>query len=184
LHEEIKVYLPPPKTSMLDAYREILHALVKQRKDVTWEIPTDWVPPVESTEQRSAKELRVATMPGSGEADLGPSSLLAPGELAPVEVDGLAYVLCRTLDGTYAFTDGLCTHGRALLSGGFLDDCILECPKHNGRFDVRTGEAVRLPAQKSLRTYPVTERDGRLVVCMQESEEPQALQELPSDLTV
>ena len=27
LHEEIKVYLPPPKTSMLDAYREIIHAL-------------------------------------------------------------------------------------------------------------------------------------------------------------
>jgi len=24
LHEEIKAYLPPPKTSMLDAYREVL----------------------------------------------------------------------------------------------------------------------------------------------------------------
>ena len=38
-----------------------------------------------------------------------------------------------------------------------------------GRFAVTTGEAVRLPAQKPLRTYPVTERDGRLVVCMGES---------------
>ena len=68
--------------------------------------------------------------------------------------------------------DGLCTHGRALLSDGFLDDCILECPKHNGRFDVTTGQAVRLPAQKPLRTYAVTERDGRLVVCMRESDAP------------
>ena len=81
LHEEIKVYLPPPKTSMLDAYREIIHALVEQRRDVTWEIPRDWVPPVEPTGQGSAKELRVATAPGSGEADVGPRSLLAPGEL-------------------------------------------------------------------------------------------------------
>ena len=184
LHEDIKAYLPPPKTSMLDAYREILHALVKQRRDVTWEIPTDWVPPVESTEQDSSKELRVVSKPGPGEADLGPSSLLEPGDLVPVEVDGLAYVLCRMLDGTYAFTDGECTHGRARLSDGFLDDCILECPKHNGRFDVRTGEAVRLPAQKPLRTYPVTERDGRLVVHMQESDAPSARQGLPSDLTV
>ncbi len=93
-------------------------------------------------------------------------------------------MLCRTRDGSYAFTDGLCTHGRAMLSAGFLDDCILECPKHNGRFDVRTGEAVRLPAQKSLRTYPVTERDGRLVVQVRERGETQAPLELPSDLTV
>jgi 3-phenylpropionate/trans-cinnamate dioxygenase ferredoxin subunit len=68
------------------------------------------------------------------------------------------------LDGSYAFVDGVCTHGRTRLSGGFLDDCILECPKHNGRFDVRTGEAVRLPAQKPLSSYPVTELEGRLVV--------------------
>ncbi len=145
---------------------------MEQRKDVTWELPRDWVPPVEPTGQSSAKELRVATAPASREADLGPTSLLAPGELVPVEVDGSAYVLCHTLDGTFAFMDGLCTHGRALLSDGFLDDCIIECPKHNGRFDVKTGEAVRLPAQKPLRTYPVTERDGRLVVCMRESNAP------------
>jgi naphthalene 1,2-dioxygenase system ferredoxin subunit len=156
-----------------------------QHKDVTWEIPKSWVPPVESTKQDStAREaLLVATAPGSGEAELGPSSLLAPGELAPVEVDGLAYVLCRTLDGSYAFTDGVCTHGRARLSDGFLDDCILECPKHNGRFDVRTGEAVRLPAQKPLCTYPVTERDGRLVVRMREIEESAARPEVSAERT-
>jgi fatty acid desaturase/nitrite reductase/ring-hydroxylating ferredoxin subunit len=174
LHEEIKAYLPPPKTSMLAAYREIIHALVEQREDVTWELPRDWVPPVEPSDQGSAKELRVVMTPGSDEADLGPSCMLAPGELAPVEVDGSAYVLCRTLDGTYAFLDGLCTHGRALLSDGFLDDCVLECPKHNGRFDVRTGEAVRLPAQKPLRTYAVTERDGRLLARVRKSDVPLA----------
>jgi hypothetical protein len=41
-----------------------------------------------------------------------------------------------------------------------------------------------LPAQKSLRTYPVTERDGRLVVHVHETDETKASFELPSDLTV
>jgi Na+-transporting NADH:ubiquinone oxidoreductase subunit F len=164
LHEEIKAYLPPAKTSMLAAYREILHALLKQRRDVTWEIPSAWVPPSEAGHESAQAEIHVKTVAGSGWADLGPTSLLSPGQLAPVEVDGSAYVLCRMLDGSYAFVDGVCTHGRTRLSGGFLDDCILECPKHNGRFDVRTGEAVRLPAQKPLSSYPVTELEGRLVV--------------------
>ena len=79
-------------------------------------------------------------------------------------------MLCRTLDGTYALLDGICTHEQAALSDGYLDDCILECPKHNGRFDVRTGEAVRLPARNALCTYPVSERDGRLVVRTPSSE--------------
>ena len=185
LHEEIKAYLPPPKTSMLDAYREVLHALVMQRKDVTWEIPKNWEPPVESTAGASlAREvLQISTAPGSEEADLGPSTLLAAGEFVPVEVDGLPYVLCRTRDGGYAFTDGVCTHGRARLADGFLDDCILECPKHNGRFDVTTGEAVRLPAQKPLGTYPVTEREGRLFVRVRAAGEPPARPEVATERT-
>ena len=185
LHEEIKAYLPPPKTSMLDAYREVLHALVMQRKDVTWEIPKNWEPPVESNgkEMGTRELLRVTSSPDSGEADLGPS-LLAPGELAPVEVDGSPYVLCRTLAGGYAFIDDVCTHGRARLSDGFLDDCVLECPKHNGRFDVRTGEALRLPAQKPLCTYPITEREGRLVATMRDDRESAALLEVSAERTL
>jgi fatty acid desaturase/nitrite reductase/ring-hydroxylating ferredoxin subunit len=170
LHEEIKAYLPPPKTSMLAAYREIFHALWIQRRDVTWEIPTDWVAPDETKGADSGATLRITTATGSNEVDLGQISL-APGQLVAVEVDGSSYLLCRILDGTYAFIDGVCTHGRTPLSGGFLDDCIIECPKHNGRFDVRTGAAVRHPAQKPLRTYQVNEHEGRLTVDMRPSKE-------------
>jgi nitrite reductase/ring-hydroxylating ferredoxin subunit len=93
-------------------------------------------------------------------------------------------VLCRTLAGGYAFIDDVCTHGRARLSDGFLDDCVLECPKHNGRFDVRTGEAVRLPAQKPLCTYPITEREGRLVATMRDDRESAALLEVSAERTL
>jgi nitrite reductase/ring-hydroxylating ferredoxin subunit len=96
--------------------------------------------------------------------------MIAPGELAPVEVGERQYVLCRMLDGTFAFFDGLCTHGRASLADGYLDNCVIECPKHNGRFDVRTGEAVRRPAVQRLGTYPVRVQGGRLVVVVPPTE--------------
>jgi Na+-transporting NADH:ubiquinone oxidoreductase subunit F len=172
LHDEIKVYLPPPKTSMLDAYREILGALWIQRRDPAWEIDRNWQPPVEPSKAdigRSVVQL-AATTTADGETDLGSSTILTPGDLAPVDIDGKSYVLCRTLDGTYALIDGVCSHGRTKLSEGFLDDCIIECPKHNGRFDVMTGEATRLPARKPLSTYAVSERAGRLVATVRQAQ--------------
>ena len=42
-------------------------------------------------------------------------------------------------------------------------DHLIECPKHNGRFDVVTGEAVRKPAKIPLGTYKVEVVDGNLV---------------------
>ena len=39
---------------------------------------------------------------------------------------------------------------------------VIECPKHNGRFDYRTGEAVRVPARNALRTYPVRVEGGNV----------------------
>ena len=59
--------------------------------------------------------------------------------------------------------DGTCTHGQTHLADGLLIDGCIECPKHNGRFDVRTGEPRRRPVKVPLGTYPVREVDGRLV---------------------
>jgi nitrite reductase/ring-hydroxylating ferredoxin subunit len=165
LHEEIKAYLPPPKTSVLAAYRELLHAVRMQQKDTAWEIERGWAPPPETGADRAGRAVKVEA--GPGEIELGPVEMVAPGRLTPVEVGQRQYVLCQMLDGSYAFFDGLCTHGRTSLADGYLDNCVIECPKHNGRFDVRTGQAVRRPAVKSLGTYPVLVRDGRLVVALE-----------------
>jgi 3-phenylpropionate/trans-cinnamate dioxygenase ferredoxin component len=53
----------------------------------------------------------------------------------------------------------MCTHGKALLSEGFLEDGCIECPLHQGRFDVRTGKAMCAPVTVDLRTYGV-KREG------------------------
>ena len=41
---------------------------------------------------------------------------------------------------------------------------MIECPKHNGRFNYKTGAAIRVPAQENLCTYPVRTEGGRVFV--------------------
>ena len=43
-------------------------------------------------------------------------------------------------------------------------DHIIECPKHNGRFDYRTGEAKGAPVCVDLRTYPMKVEDGTVYI--------------------
>ena len=57
----------------------------------------------------------------------------------------------------YDATDGIfvslsrCTHGAANLCDGYFDGTYIECPLHQGLFDVRTGEAKAVPARVKLR---------------------------------
>ncbi|HTW97979.1 MAG TPA: fatty acid desaturase [Acidimicrobiales bacterium] len=165
LHEEIKQWLPPPKPSLWSAYREIVHALRQQRADPSYEIDRGWTPPAEP--ERGAAGLGVlAALPGEpdgGEIVLGGEDLLAPGQFGQVDVGSAHLLLCRLTGGAYTLTEGVCTHGRTPLAGGRFDGCQIECPKHNGRFDVTNGAAVRLPAQRPLAVHAVEVRDGQLV---------------------
>ena len=59
-------------------------------------------------------------------------------------------------------TDNLCTHGHARLCDGFLDGHEIECPLHQGKFDVRDGAPLCEPVTQALRRYPV-KIEGRRV---------------------
>jgi 3-phenylpropionate/trans-cinnamate dioxygenase ferredoxin component len=65
-----------------------------------------------------------------------------------------SYAIYRGPDDSVYCTDGLCTHEAVHLADGLVMDFEVECPKHSGAFDYRTGEALRLPACKNLRVYP------------------------------
>ena len=56
--------------------------------------------------------------------------------------------------GAVFATANRCTHGDASLCDGFLEGHEIECPHHQGRFDVRTGAALCAPAEVALATYP------------------------------
>jgi naphthalene 1,2-dioxygenase system ferredoxin subunit len=62
--------------------------------------------------------------------------------------------LFKVGDTVYA-TDNLCTHGDARLCEGFVEGHEVECPLHQGRFDLRTGAPTCAPANTAIRTYPV-----------------------------
>jgi naphthalene 1,2-dioxygenase system ferredoxin subunit len=66
------------------------------------------------------------------------------------------------VDGAIFATDNLCTHGAARLSDGFLEGSEIECPLHQGRFDVCTGKAMCAPLTQDIRTYPVQIKDQRI----------------------
>lgn len=72
---------------------------------------------------------------------IGSINDLQPGETKVVQVDGKGILLARVDNGYYA-VENRCSHLPLPLSGAKLDECVLTCPFHNSRFDVRTGENI------------------------------------------
>lgn len=68
------------------------------------------------------------------------------------------------LNGQIYCTDNLCTHGNALLSDGYMEGFDIECPFHQGRFDIRDGRPTCEPATKPVKSYPITIENGRVFV--------------------
>jgi 3-phenylpropionate/trans-cinnamate dioxygenase ferredoxin subunit len=77
---------------------------------------------------------------------------------------GRSFAIYRSPDDRYYATDGLCTHEKVHLAEGLVMDNIIECPKHNGRFDYRTGEAKGAPVCVNLTTYPVRLEAGKVLI--------------------
>lgn len=85
-------------------------------------------------------------------------------DLIRFDHDGRTFAIYRSPDDEYYATDGLCTHEQVHLSGGLVMGHIVECPKHNGRFDYRTGAAKGAPVCVNLATYRVKVEDGTILV--------------------
>ena len=75
---------------------------------------------------------------------------------------GRTFAIYRTNDDRYFATDGQCTHEKIHLADGLVMGNIIECPKHNGRFDFRTGEAKGAPVCVNLVTYAVKVEAGKV----------------------
>ena len=74
---------------------------------------------------------------------------LPPGTLRRISVGDLDLLIAHTPRGIVA-TDDRCPHMSAPLSIGELDDCIVACPLHEGRFDLASGEPVQMPTTGGL----------------------------------
>src|ERR1019366_3490178 len=77
---------------------------------------------------------------------------------------GRTFAIYRTEVNRFFATDGLCTHEKVHLADGLVMGTIIECPKHNGRFDFTNGGARGAPVCVDLRTYVVKVENGRVLV--------------------
>lgn len=88
---------------------------------------------------------------------------LPSDDVVAVTVNGRDIALYTVGGETYA-TDNICTHGHARLCDGFLEGHEIECPLHQGKFDVRDGKPTCEPAVEALRSYPVKIEGQRVFV--------------------
>jgi 3-phenylpropionate/trans-cinnamate dioxygenase ferredoxin component len=85
-------------------------------------------------------------------------------DLMRFDHNGATYAIYHSPDGEFFATSGLCTHENVHLSDGLVMGHVIECPKHNGQFDYRTGEAKRAPVCINLKTFAVKVEAGRVLI--------------------
>lgn len=77
---------------------------------------------------------------------------------------GSRRIVIYLVSGQVYATDNVCSHAFALLTDGWLEDGLVECPLHGAQFDVKTGAVVRGPADCPIATFKVRVRDGLVEV--------------------
>lgn len=70
------------------------------------------------------------------------------------DYENRTFCIYQLEDGYYA-TDGICTHEAVHLEDGLVMDGEIECPMHQGIFDIKTGKAISAPVCIDIKTYPV-----------------------------
>ncbi len=108
------------------------------------------------------------TKPDEAAGNAGWHDVAGVEELDPefplgVEVDGQKIGLFQSGDAVHALED-VCPHAYALLSQGYFEDGVIECPLHAARFEVATGKCQNEIGQRDVKCYPVRVLDGRISI--------------------
>jgi len=84
-------------------------------------------------------------------------------EALAVQAGGAQIAICRSGGALHA-VHNVCTHQYALLSDGYVEDGCIECPLHQGRFELATGQAMCAPDTEPVKVYPLKVEDGKVFV--------------------
>jgi 3-phenylpropionate/trans-cinnamate dioxygenase ferredoxin component len=91
-------------------------------------------------------------------------SEILPGEVKSFIVDNEMIAICNVGGTFYAIKDE-CTHMEFPLSDGVLENETITCAYHGAEFNVRTGEALCMPAVEPVETYELkVDRDDIYVL--------------------
>ena len=81
-----------------------------------------------------------------------------------VDFGGLQQIGLFKVDGDYFAISAYCTHQQVPMVHGYLDGHELMCPLHGARYDIRSGEALALPAMGPIRTFNVKVEDRKILI--------------------
>ena len=161
LHELTKHDCPKPYNGIIETYKEIIPALLKQVKD-PWYYVERKLP--DSANKKVQKKERITgdlSMVLDGKVEVCTVDKLDEGDIIRFDFDQRTYAVYKSGDRYFA-TDGICTHGNAHLSDGMIIGDMIECSKHNGRFSLLDGSPKRLPVCVGLNTYNVEVIDDKI----------------------
>jgi Na+-transporting NADH:ubiquinone oxidoreductase subunit F len=159
LHAIVKHDLPPPYPNILSAWREIIPTVRRQMSDPGYYVRRPLPAP---TGVKGGFRSSDAKPDAQGWVEICAAADLGPADVIRFDHGKKTYALYRDDEGRLYATDGVCTHGNTHLADGLVKGKIIECPKHNGRYNLVDGSPARAPVCRGLATYPLEERQGRL----------------------
>lgn len=96
-----------------------------------------------------------------GEIEVAATNELKIDQMKLIHINDKRIIIAKTETGFVAFDDR-CTHKGGSLAGGSMICGTVQCPWHGSQFDVNTGKVKAGPAKESIKTYTVSERDGKV----------------------
>ena len=163
LHAVVKDDCPTPYPGLLAAWREIIPAILRQVKDPAYHVKRVLpAPQTRASGPSAGRRAGDAKPDADGWLEICAAADLGPADVIRFDHGKKTYALYRDADRILYATDGICTHGNTHLADGLVKGKIIECPKHNGRFNLTDGSPARPPVCRGLATYPLEERQGRL----------------------
>ncbi|MGC9353508.1 MAG: NADH:ubiquinone reductase (Na(+)-transporting) subunit F, partial [Mariniphaga sp.] len=160
LHKLVKNDCPPPYPTIYSAWKEILPTLLKQVKDPSYHVKRKLPEP---TEDKIDSFLKSEAEPDAdGWVEVCASSKIKGEEAIRFDHIKKTFAISRDKTGKLYAIDGICTHGNTHLGDGLVKGNIIECSKHNGRFNLEDGSPARAPICRGLATYPIENREGTI----------------------
>jgi Na+-transporting NADH:ubiquinone oxidoreductase subunit F len=168
LHQLVKWDMPMPYPGLIAAFREIIPAVFRQTRDPGYHVKRKLPSPtVLRRASGSVPAFTTRDVPtADGWVDVCDLGLIEKEDVVRFDHNGKTFAIYRTIDNQYYATDGICTHGNAHLADGFVKGRLIECAKHNGRFDITNGSPARLPACRALCSYATKTEGGRVYISL------------------
>jgi 3-phenylpropionate/trans-cinnamate dioxygenase ferredoxin component len=88
-----------------------------------------------------------------------------PGGKKALKINETWVLVCNASEQLFAVS-GICSHQAKPLFNGRVRNCKITCPVHGARFDLATGEALDLPATRSIPVYELRLVDDWIEVCV------------------